>query len=139
MAAKDLIHEAVKVALIKDGWQVTDPFYVPVTDTGLEIDLAAEKFIVAERNKRRIAVEIKTLGRDSIISAFTEAVGKYIIYTNALKKSTTESDRKLYLAISQQGHFRLMRIGFIKEILLEENIALIIVNTDKKKIEKWID
>lgn len=139
MPAKDAIHEAVKAALLKDGWTVTDPFYIRVRGTGLEIDLAAEKFIVAERNNRRIAVEIKSMSHDSIMTAFSEAIGKYRIYTKAINKSETERDRKLYLATSQQGYFRLSQIEFIEEVLEEDNISLIIVDINKNEIKKWIN
>ncbi len=44
MAAKDLFHEAVKQALIKEQWIITaDPLKIKIEGVKLEIDLAAEK------------------------------------------------------------------------------------------------
>ncbi|MBP7999965.1 MAG: hypothetical protein KA314_03570 [Chloroflexi bacterium] len=61
MSAKDIIHEAVKNALIKDGWTIThDPFTLKIGDDNLFADLAAEKWIVAERREKKIVVEIKS-------------------------------------------------------------------------------
>jgi hypothetical protein len=59
--AKDLFHDAVRNALIKDGWQITDdPFFLKVGGVEFYIDLGAEKLIAAERNNEKIAVEIKS-------------------------------------------------------------------------------
>jgi hypothetical protein len=59
--AKDLFHDAVKNALIKDGWQITDdPFFLKIGGVELYIDLGAEKLIAAERDNQKIAVEIKS-------------------------------------------------------------------------------
>jgi hypothetical protein len=44
--AKDLFHQAVKQALIKDGWTITsDPLIIRIERVKLEIDFAAEKSI----------------------------------------------------------------------------------------------
>ncbi len=41
---KDIIHDAVKNALIKDGWLIThDPFIVQYEDARVFIDLGAER------------------------------------------------------------------------------------------------
>ena len=59
--AKDLFHDAVRNALIKDGWQITeDPLFLKIGGVELYIDLGAEKLIAAERNNEKIAVEIKS-------------------------------------------------------------------------------
>ncbi len=49
--AKDLYHETVKKALIKDGWTITDdPLRLPYGNTDVEIDLGAEKLIAAQKD-----------------------------------------------------------------------------------------
>lgn len=58
--AKDLFHEIVRRALIKNGWTIThDPYEIPV-QKGLdyEIDFGAEKVIIAERGVTKIAVKV---------------------------------------------------------------------------------
>lgn len=46
MSAKDIYHEAVKNALIKDGWKITaDPYPLEYKDVELYPDLAIEKLI----------------------------------------------------------------------------------------------
>jgi predicted RecB family endonuclease len=59
--AKDKFHNIVRHALEKDGWTITaDPYEINVDDVDFEIDLAAEELLRAEREGRKIAVEIKS-------------------------------------------------------------------------------
>lgn len=72
--AKDKFHQIAKNALINDGWLVTnDPYHIrdkTLVSKSLEIDLAAEKIIAAERGTEKIAVEVKSLIADSTIYEF---------------------------------------------------------------------
>ena len=62
MPRRDRIHDAVRNALIKEGWTVTDdPYFLKYGDEDLFIDLAAERLLAAERAGEKIAVEIKSL------------------------------------------------------------------------------
>lgn len=54
--ARDIIHEIVKRALMKDGWTITHDPYLLKIKPNQEIDLGAEKLIVAERGADKIAV-----------------------------------------------------------------------------------
>jgi predicted RecB family endonuclease len=66
--AKDLFHQAVKQALIKDGWTITsDPLIIRIERVKLEIDLAAEK------DEQKIAVEVKSFINPSVITDFHNA------------------------------------------------------------------
>ena len=66
MAAKDRFHFAVKRALEKEQWIVTDdPFRMEVGGTKFEIDLGAEQLLAANRGEEKIAVEIKSFLSDS--------------------------------------------------------------------------
>jgi len=59
MPAKDLYHDNVCNALIKDGWTITDdPLVLSIGTRSVYIDLGAEKLIAAERDNQKIAVEI---------------------------------------------------------------------------------
>lgn len=60
--AKDVFHQQVKSAFIKDGWKIThDPLTIRISEAvKLQIDLAAESAIAAERDSEKIAVEIKS-------------------------------------------------------------------------------
>jgi hypothetical protein len=56
MSAKDLFHEAVKNALIKDGWTITDdPLHLRISlKVDFYIDLGAEKMFAAEKGNEKI-------------------------------------------------------------------------------------
>lgn len=96
--AKDLFHEAVKQALIKDGWTITgDPLIIRIDRVKLEIDLAAEKVFAAEKDNQKIAVEVKSFINTSAITDFHNALGQFLNYRLALEM--TEPERILYLAV----------------------------------------
>jgi XisH protein len=98
MPAKDLYHDVVKNALIKDGWVITDdPYIIKYEDAELYADLAAEKSIAAERQGQKIVVEIKSFVGKSMMYDFHGAIGQYVVYLSLLQ--LTEPDYALYLAI----------------------------------------
>ncbi|NEO19297.1 MAG: fatty-acid oxidation protein subunit alpha [Moorea sp. SIO4G2] len=109
--AKDLFHDVVKNALIKDGWQITDdPFFLKVGGVEFFIDLGAEKLIAAERNGQRIAVEIKSFINPSSITDFHLAIGQFINYRVALK--VKDPERQLFLAIPDTTYQRFFQKEF---------------------------
>ena len=59
--AKDMIHDQVKNALVKDGWTIThDPYSIEYQQVTVWADLGAERPIAAERGGQKIVVEIKS-------------------------------------------------------------------------------
>lgn len=98
MPARDLYHDAVKTALIKDGWLiVADPYRIQYKDIDLYADLAAERPIAAERQGQKIVVEIKSFVGRSPMTDFHNAVGQYAVYRSLIQ--ATEPDYQLHLAI----------------------------------------
>jgi hypothetical protein len=82
MSAKDFFHNAVRLALEKDGWLITDdPLYFRLTAlVKIRIDLGAEKLIGAEKDHQKIAVEVKSFIGLSAISEFHTAIGQFLNY-----------------------------------------------------------
>ena len=79
MPAKDAYHAAVRKALEKEDWNITDdPLHLEFLDADLWVDLGAEKLIAAEREGRKIAVEIKSFLSASALSEFHKALGQYM-------------------------------------------------------------
>ncbi|TAF18003.1 MAG: fatty-acid oxidation protein subunit alpha, partial [Nostocales cyanobacterium] len=77
MSAKDIFHEAVKTALQKEQWLITDdPLQFKFGNVKFKIDLGAEKVIAAERENEKIAVEIKSFINPSAITDFYAALGQ---------------------------------------------------------------
>jgi len=63
MPARDRYHDQVKAALVKDGWVIThDPLRLQWGVKDMYIDLGAEQLLAAEKDQRRIAVEVKSFG-----------------------------------------------------------------------------
>ncbi|WP_446388415.1 element excision factor XisH family protein [Coleofasciculus sp. B1-GNL1-01] len=59
--AKDIFHDIVKLALQKDSWTIThDPYRLRYGIADIYIDLAAQEAIAAEKEGRKIAVEVKS-------------------------------------------------------------------------------
>lgn len=135
--AKDIIHESVREALEKDGWTIThDPFTLETGEISIDMDLAAERLIVAERGPQKIIVEVKTFGDPSMVYSFHTAIGQYIDYRGALRDEGI--DRELYLAISLNAYRRLNKASFFKRRFEENKVKIIVVNIVEKVITEWI-
>jgi hypothetical protein len=134
--AKDLFHQVVKDALIKDGWNIThDPFPVDYGDVQIQIDLGAERLLAATKDQTIIAVEIKSFVRPSAISEFHTAVGQYLNYRRALRNQ--EPNRVLYLAVPSQTYDEFFRLRFIAEGIEEYQIHLLVYDVEERSIVKW--
>lgn len=60
MPQRDIFHDAVKNALVSDGWIIThDPYTLAAGAQNVFVDLGAERLLAAERGETRIAGEIK--------------------------------------------------------------------------------
>lgn len=80
--AKDIYHDAVKTALEKDGWTIIEEGYQLKPDEKITffIDILAEKYVIAKKQKQWIIVEVKTFGTRSNTYQFHAAIGQYIPY-----------------------------------------------------------
>ncbi|MBD2526787.1 XisH family protein [Nostoc sp. FACHB-133] len=137
MPAKDLYHDAVKNALIKDGWLIiADPYIIKYEDAELYADLAAEKPIAAERQGQKIVVEIKSFVGKSQMYDFHNALGQYIVYRNLIQVS--EPEYNLYLAIDDIVYFNFFQRPSVQLITRQNNLQLIVVDTQQEQIVQWI-
>ena len=58
--ARDIFHNDVRKALEADGWTIThDPFLLKAGGLSMEIDLAAEKVLAAEKGGQKIVETIQ--------------------------------------------------------------------------------
>lgn len=137
MPAKDVYHEAVKTALINNGWTITaDPYTIKYEELQLFADLGADRTVVAQRDNREIIVEIKSFIGRSFINELEKALGQYIVYRTLL--SVTASNCKLYLAISQDIYENFFQQIAIQLIVQQNQISIIVVNIDAKEVIQWI-
>ena len=135
--ARDLFHNIVKESLQSEGWTVTHaPFPIDYGDVQMQIDLGAERLIAAEREAKKIAVEVKSFTKPSAISEFHTAVGQYLNYRYALR--IKEPERTLYLAVPHPTYDEFFRLRFITEIVQDQQILLLVYNIQTGDIQ-WIN
>ena len=136
--ARDLFHYAVRAALEKEKWMITDdPLKVGAGGAKFEIDLGAERLVAADRGEERIAVEIKTFAGDSPITDYHAALGQFLNYRLALELNNI--DRSLYLAIPTLIYEALFQKEFLKISVERYQIKLIVYEPVSEVIERWIN
>jgi hypothetical protein len=136
MPARDNFHSAVKNALIGEGWKIThDPYFIRYGDTEFYIDLGAEKILAAEKEGKKIAVEIKSFLGDSTVYEFHTAPGQFISYRNVPEE--TEPDRTLYLAVPADIYDSFFMSRFGQMAVRKNQMRLIVYNAQREEIESW--
>lgn len=137
MPARDIYHNTVKSALQKDGWTIThDPFPLQIGKKRLSADLGAERLLSAERDTQKIVVEVKSFVGQSDVKDLEQALGQYILYRQILNEM--ESDRILYLAISQLTFNSVFTIELGQVLLKNQIVKLIVFDDEKEAIVQWI-
>lgn len=138
MPKLDIIHNAVKNALIKDGWLITDdPYVIQYRRTVLYADLGAERPIAVERNGQKLVVEVKSFIGASKIQDLKEALGQYDIYRYLLEEIAP--DRKLYVAISKVAYNTFFTQDVTQLILNKHQLPIIVVDIETEEISQWIN
>ena len=137
MPAKDIYHDAVKQALIKDGWTITaDPYPIKYAEVKLFADLAGEKNIAAIRDEKQIVIEIKSFLSRSPMRDFETALGQYLVYKALL--SIDHPEQQLYLAIGQKTYEDFFQQVAIKFILEKYQVSLLVIDLEQEEIITWI-
>ncbi|OAB60976.1 XisH protein [Leptolyngbya valderiana BDU 20041] len=138
MPAKDVYHDAVKNALIKDGWTITfDPYLIKYAEVKLVADLAVEKSIAATKGDRQIVIEVKSFIGRSPMREFETALGQYLIYQTFL--SVTHPEITVYLAVGQSIYERFFKQVAIQLILQKFQVFLLVVDIKNEEILEWIN
>lgn len=95
MPAKDIYHNNVENALIKEGWTITDdPLVLKWGRKDLFVDLGAERLLPAERDQQQIAVEVRSFTGPSDMVELERAIGQYYTVNYVL---TSCRGRPVYL------------------------------------------
>lgn len=136
MPAKDIFHDACVAALIKDGWTITNaPLTIRVDEKAVQIDLAAERLITAERGTEKIAVEVKSFVGASDIRDVEEAVGQYVFYKSLLRRS--DPDRRLFLAVPEGAYRNTLSLPICRPVIEDAGISLLAFAVHEKEIVRW--
>ncbi|MFN4255784.1 MAG: element excision factor XisH family protein [Saprospiraceae bacterium] len=136
--AKDIYHQIVKQALIKDGWTITnDPYLIQRQNRKpYEVDLGAEKFIAAEKGSEHIAVEIKSFIGSSMTYDFHTAFGKYGVYRFFMDER--DPARKLFLAIPEEVFNSFFLDADIQAICEHFKVNILVFDFEAIQIVSWI-
>jgi hypothetical protein len=139
MPKRDLFHDAVKNALIKDGWIITDdPLHLRISvKVDVLIDLGAEKMFAAEKEGKKIAVEVKSFAGNSDISEFHTALGQFLNYQAALE--IKEPERVLFLAVPLDTYETFFQDSFILAATRKHKLRLLVYNPTEEVISEWIN
>ncbi len=138
MPSRDAIHDPVKAALQQDGWTITDdPYVISYGERFLFVDLGiAGRFIGAERDNYRIAIEIKELRGKSPIAELEQAIGQYMLYRLLLAQ--VDPERGLYLAVSAQVYDELFREPIGELVIRDLPLNLLVVDVETVEVKQWI-
>ena len=137
LPASDKIHNAVKNALIKDGWTITaDPYVINYQDARLFADFGAERILAAERGADKIVVEGKSFISPSLLHDFQVALGQFLFYQGLL--ALTAPERKLYLAVTNQVHEAVFSRPSVQVILEEHPMPMLVIDADTEEVVQWI-
>jgi hypothetical protein len=136
MSAKDRYHDAVKSALLKEQWKITDPLILKYEDTDeVRIDLGAERLLTAERGSEKIAVEIKSFLSESALFDYHGALGQFLNYRLVL--AALEPERILYLAVPLTAYEVFFQRPLAKASVRTYQVKLLVYNPIEEVIVRW--
>jgi hypothetical protein len=136
MPARDTYHNQVKQALINDGWTIThDPLRLQWGRKDMYVDLGAEQLLGAEKDMRKIAVEIKSFSGLSEMDDLEKAVGQFVLYHDVLKR--VEPDRILYLAVNEATFIDLFEEPIGTLLIENKRVRLLVFDPEQEVIERW--
>lgn len=137
MPAKDIYHDTVRRALIKDGWKIThDPLILKWGLKDLYVDLGAERLVAAEKEGHKIAVEVKSFVSPSEVEDLEVAVGQFILYHDVMDR--TEPERVLYLAVRAAVFTSVFEEPIGRVLLENQRVKLVVFDPQAEVIVKWI-
>jgi hypothetical protein len=138
MPRKDQIHHAVRNALIKDGWTITDdPYRIEYEEADVYADLRIEKQGPNETTRRVLVIEVKEFVGASPMNRLAEALGQYQVYRSYLRQIAP--DEQLYLAVDKVSYDLLFARKSFQRIVADYRLSLVVVDVPKEEISRWID
>jgi hypothetical protein len=134
MPAKDHIHESVKRALIKEGWDILrDQYPIRIGTKRVWVDLSAEKQDLSQA----AFIEIKEFRDEGFVEALRDAVGQYVLYRAALKYIKM-GDIPLFLAVPQTAISGIFETAIGELVIREVELNLVAFDPDLEVITQWL-
>lgn len=132
MPAKDKLHDAVVRALQKAGWTIlSDETTIRFNGRALYLD------IIAEKDGRRIAVEVKGAAFDEM-AELEKAIGQFIIYRFVLERRYP--DTTIFLATPQGAFEKVFGTTRLDgpDLARSLNLNFLVFDPKREEIVQWI-
>ena len=100
------------------------------------VDFGAEPLIAAEKKQQKIAIEVKSFLAGSPTYEFHKVVGQFFDYRMML--SRIQPERVLYVAVPSDIWRSFFQMPFIREVLEEVRMKIVVYNIDEERVEEWI-
>jgi hypothetical protein len=100
-------------------------------------DLGAEQPLAAEKEGRRIAVEIKSFAGPSVMEELEKAVGQFEVYSALLAE--VEPERVVYLAVSESTWANVLDTLAGRIIIERLSLRIIVVALGQQEVVRWIE
>ena len=137
MPTRDLYHDSVKNALVKDGWRIThDPLRLTWGKKDMYVDLGAERLMAAQKDNELIAVQVKSFIGASSMADLEGAIGQYILYFDVLQER--EPNRTLYVAVRQKAYEEIFEDSLGQLLLAKKRLRLVVFYDETDTILLWI-
>ena len=137
MPARDIYHHQAKNALGKDGWTITDdPLRLRYRSVDTYVDLGAEKLLAAEKDNQKIAIEVKSFIRPSMVSDLEDAIGQFVLYEELLR--LIEPDRILFLAVTNEAYENAFLDALGEIFINSKRVRLLVFDPQAEVVVKWI-
>ncbi|MCB0142910.1 MAG: XisH family protein, partial [Caldilineaceae bacterium] len=137
MPARDIYHDVVRNALMKDGWTIThDPLRLEWGGKDMYVDLGAENLLAVEKDAQKLAVEIKSFVGASDMADLEKALGQYVLYHDVLAE--LEPERVLYLAVPQTVVQNIFEEPLGRLLLRNKRLQIIGFEPIKQEVVQWI-
>lgn len=131
MPTKDVFHDAVKNALIKDGWKLLNEVF----ELRLIEENGSEFVMIFEKDGEKIAVLVERFLSSSQTQDFYFAFGRYLNCRLFLSK--TNPDLTLLSAIRTETYQNFFKMTFVSKLVSENKMKLIIYDFISQEIKGW--
>jgi hypothetical protein len=113
-----------------------DQFTLQIGKKRLFADLGAKHLVGAEKDDKKIVVEVKSFIGKSDVDDLEKAVGQYVVYQQIINKN--EPDYLLYLAVTAEANNNIFEVEIGQLLLDNQIVRLIVFNPLDEVITKWI-